>query len=155
MYSDFKDLLSAFNAHNVKYMIVGGYAVSFYSQPRATKDLDLFIKADPANAQATYAALAWYGATLGNITVGDLSDPNKFIRFGIEPIAVDIMPGILGVDFDAAWDRRVQGTIKPEGEIKAIFISREDLIASQRASGRLRDLADVEAIEEAAESERK
>jgi hypothetical protein len=64
MYQDYKDLLSAFHAHGVKYLIVGGYAVIFHAQPRFTKDIDLFIKADPANAQATYAALAAFGAPL-------------------------------------------------------------------------------------------
>jgi hypothetical protein len=87
MFDDFKELLSVFNTQSVKYLVVWGYAVSFYAQPRATKDLDLFIKADPANAKATYAALASFGAALGNISVEDLSDPQKFIRFGREPEA--------------------------------------------------------------------
>ncbi len=65
MFQDYKDLLSAFNAHGVKYLIVGGYAVSFHAQPRATKDIDLFIKADAANARAAYAALASFGVPLG------------------------------------------------------------------------------------------
>jgi hypothetical protein len=105
MYQDFKDLLSAFNAHNVKYLVVGGYAVSFYAQPRATKDIDLFIKADASNAQAAYAALASFGAPLANIRAEDLADRTGFIRFGREPVAVDILPDIPGVDFDAAWER--------------------------------------------------
>lgn len=87
-----------FNAHSVKYLIVGGYAVSFHAQPRATKDIDLFIKADAANAKAIYAALASFGAPLDNIQVEDLTNPHNFIRFGREPVAVDILPGIDGVD---------------------------------------------------------
>ncbi len=98
MYQDFKDLLSVFHAHSVKYLIVGGYAVSFHSQPRATKDLDLFIQADPANARATYAALSSFGAPLENISMEDLADPRSFLRFGLEPVAVDILPAIDGVD---------------------------------------------------------
>jgi Nucleotidyl transferase of unknown function (DUF2204) len=81
MFDDFKKLLSVFNAHGVQYLVVGGYAVSFYAQPRATKDLDLFIKADPANANATYAALASFGAPLTNVAVDDFADPLKFVRF--------------------------------------------------------------------------
>jgi hypothetical protein len=69
MYQDFKDLLSAFRAHSVKYLIVGGYAVSLHGQPRATKDLDLFIKADPTNAKAVYAALVAFGAPLADINL--------------------------------------------------------------------------------------
>src|SRR5208337_1805118 len=108
MFQDFKDLLSAFNAHNVKYLIVGGYAVSFHAQPRATEDMDLFIKADPTNAKAAYAALIAFGAPVADISVDDLADPRQFVRFGREPAAVDILPGIDGVDFDPAWDRRVE-----------------------------------------------
>jgi len=149
MFQDFKDLLYAFNAHSVKYLIVGGYAVSFHAQPRATKDIDLFIKADAANAKAAYEALASFGASLDKITMEDLADPRNFIRFGQEPVAVDILPGIDGVEFDAAWERRVESVIDPQTGLKAFFISKDDLIASKLAAGRMRDLADVEEIREA------
>lgn len=152
MFEDFKDLLSAFNDHNVKYLIVGGYAVSFYAQPRFTKDLDIFIKADPANARAAYAALASFGAPLSRVKLEDLADPQKFIRFGEPPVAVDIMPGIDGLTFDEAWERRVAGAVEPESNLMALFVSREDLIASKLAAGRMRDLADVEEIREAENS---
>ncbi len=98
MFPDFKELLQSFHAHGVKYLIVGGYAVSFHAQPRATKDIDLFIKADAANAKATYAALASFGAALDDVTADNLADPRNFIRFGREPVAVDILPGIDGVN---------------------------------------------------------
>jgi hypothetical protein len=149
MFDDFKELLSAFNAHSVKYLIVGGYAVSFHAQPRATKDLDLFIQAEPANAKATYAALASFGAALVGITVDDLADPRKFMRFGREPIAIDILPGIDGVKFDEAWERRVEGVIDAKNGLTAFFISKSDLISSKLAAGRLRDLADIEEIRDA------
>lgn len=153
MFDDFKELLSAFNAHSVKYLIVGGYAVSFYAQPRATKDLDIFIKADPENAQATYTALASFGAPLSSIHESDLADPRKFIRFGREPIAIDILPCIDGVEFEAAWARRVEGVIDQKSGLTAFFISKVDLIASKIAAGRMRDLADVEEIREAEASQ--
>ena len=132
---DFKELLSAFNAHRVKYLIVGGYAVAVHAQPRATKDLDLFIKADPDNARAAFAALTSFGAPLGSIHEQDLADPRKFIRFGQAPIAIDILPGIDGVDFDAAWERRVEGVIDPKSGLTAFFISKPDLIAFQACGG--------------------
>ena len=153
MFDDFKELLSVFNAHSVKYLIVGGYAVSFHAQPRATKDLDVFIKADPANAKAAYAALASFGAPLGNISVEDLSDSRKFIRLGREPVAVDIFSGIDGVAFDEAWERRVEGVIDGASGLTAFFISKADLIASKLAAGRMRDLADVEDMREAEASQ--
>jgi hypothetical protein len=153
MFQDFKELLSSFNANGVKYLVVGGYAVSFHAQPRFTKDLDVFIKADAANARAALQALASFGAPLDGITVDDLADPVKFFRFGIEPIAIDVLPSIDGVDFDAAWERRVEGVIDPQSGLKGFYISKDDLIASKLAAGRLRDLADVEEIRESAGSQ--
>jgi hypothetical protein len=79
MYQDYKDLLFAFHAHGVKYLVVGGFAVIYHSQPRFTKDIDLFIKADPANAKATYAALAQFGAPLKDIRPDDFTDSGTFV----------------------------------------------------------------------------
>ena len=145
--------MSAFHAHGVKYLIVGGYAVIFHAQPRFTRDIDLFIKADPANAQATYAALAAFGASLQGIRPEDFADRSSFFRFGSDPHGFDILPDIPGVDFDAAWERRVEGAIDPESGLKAFFISSADLVAAKLASGRPQDLADVDAIRKAADSQ--
>jgi len=152
MYQDYKDLLPAFHAHGVKYLIVGGYAVIFHAQPRATKDIALFIRADPSNAQATYAALASFGAPLQSVRPEDFADRSSFFRFGQDPNSVDILPNIPGVDFDAAWERRVEGVIDAKSGLKAFFISKSDLIAAKLASGRARDLADVEDLRAASES---
>jgi hypothetical protein len=153
MYQDYKDLLSAFQSHGVKYLVVGGFAVIYHSQPRFTKDVDLFIKADPENAKATYAALAAFGAPLQGIRPEDFTDHNSFFRFGREPKGFDILPSIPGVDFDAAWERRVETVVDTTSGLKANFISADDLIASKLASGRARDLADVEEIRKAMESQ--
>ena len=85
MYQDYKDLLSGFQSHGVKYLIVGGFAVIYHSQPRFTKDMDLFIKADAENAKAIHAALADFGALLKGITWEEFSDCNNFFRFGRDP----------------------------------------------------------------------
>jgi hypothetical protein len=85
--------------------------------------------------------------------VDDLADPRQFLRFGREPVAVDILPGIDGVEFDAAWERRIEAVIDTASGLKACFISKDDLIASKLAAGRLRDLADVEEIREATRSQ--
>ncbi len=153
MYQDYKDLLSAFQSHGVKYLVVGGFAVSYHSQPRFTKDIDIFISADLENAKAAYAALASFGTALKGITPEDFTDRNSFFRFGREPKGFDILPAIPGVDFDAAWERRVETVVDPATRLKANIISAEDLIASKLASGRARDLADVEDIRKAAESQ--
>jgi hypothetical protein len=153
MYQDYKDLLSAFHAHGVKYLIVGGYAVIFHAQPRATKDIDLFIQANPANAQATYAALASFGVPLGNVLPGDFADRGTFFRFGHDPKCVDILPDIPGVEFEAAWERRVEGIIDPKSGLKAFFISAPDLIATKLAAGRPQDIADADAVRKATEAQ--
>jgi hypothetical protein len=153
MYQDYKDLLSAFNAHGVRYLIVGGYAVIFHAQPRFTRDIDLFIKADLENARATYEALAAFGAPLHGIRVEDLAEPSNFFRFGQEPHAIDILPSIDGVDFDAAWQKCVEGVIDPQSGLTAYFISAADLVTAKIAAGRLQDLADVEALRKAKDFE--
>jgi hypothetical protein len=153
MYQDYRDLLFAFHAHGVRYLIVGGYAVIFHAQPRFTKDLDFFIKADLVNAQSTYDALAEFGAPLGGIRPEEFADRGSFFRFGRDPRGFDILPDLPGVDFDAAWERRVEGVLDAESGFKAFFISRQDLIAAKLAAGRPQDLADVSAILKAAESQ--
>ena len=133
MYQDYKDLLSAFHAHGVRYLIVGGYAVIFHAQPRFTKDIDLFIKADPANAQATYDALAEFGVPLANVRPAEFAERGSFFRFGRDPRGFDILPDIPGVEFDAAWERRVEGVIDAATGLKAFFISKDDLIADRKS----------------------
>ena len=137
MHSDFKELLSALNACSVKYLVVGAYAVGIHAQPRATKDLDILVRRDAENAEAVYAALAQFGALLEGLTFADFAERGSFFRMGREPVAVDILSEIAGVEFDAAWERRVEDVIDPESGLKANFISRGDLIAAKRASARL------------------
>ena len=153
MVQDYKDLLSAVHAHGVRYLIVGGYAVIYHAQPRFTKDIDLFIKADSANAQAIYAALAAFGAPLQGIRPEDFAERGSFFRFGRDPHGFDILPDIPGVDFEEVWERRVEGVIDPKSGLKAYFISASDLIASKLAAGRPQDIADAESIRMAAEAQ--
>ena len=153
MYSDFKELLSVLNAHRVKYLVVGAYAVSIHAQPRATKDLDILVKADAENAQAVFAALGQFGAPLQGLTAADFAEQGPFLRMGREPVGVDILTAIPGVEFDTAWERRVEDVIDLASGLNASFISREDLIAGKLASGRPQDLADVDAIRKAAEGQ--
>src|ERR1700732_1041541 len=111
MFDDFKELLSIFNDQKVKYLIVGGYAVSLHAQPRATKDIDLLIQPAPANGKAVYAALKKFGAPLAGLTAADFIERDKFFRMGRAPVMVDILPEISGVDFDRAWQRRVEAVV--------------------------------------------
>jgi hypothetical protein len=152
--SDFKELLSAFNEHRVKYLIVGGYAVAIHAQPRATKDLDIFVQPESKNAEAIYAALAKFGAPMTDLRPADLIDPDSFFRIGVSPQMIEIFPQISGVKFDDAWQRRIEAVIDEQTGLKAFVISAEDFITNKLAAARLQDLADVEAVRKAAESQR-
>lgn len=140
---DFKELLSILARHEVRYLVIGGYAVMLYSEPRWTKDLDLWIAIDSANARAVFNALKEFGAPLTGLTSEDFSEPGYFYQMGNPPLRVDVMMEIPGADFNEAWNRRNTVSI---GDNQIHFISREDLISVKLASGRDQDLKDVESI---------
>ena len=152
MYPDFKELLSVLNAHRVKYLVVGAYAVSIHAQPRATKDLDILVKADAENARALFGALAQFGAPLQGLTSADFAEQGPFFRMGREPVGVDILTARPGVEFDEAWQHRIEDVVDAATGLQAFFLSKNDLIAAKLASGRPQDLADVDAIRRATES---
>jgi hypothetical protein len=149
VYPDFKELLSILNEHRVKYLVVGAYAVGVHAQPRATKDLDILVKADAENAGAVFAALTKFGAPLEGLTAADFSEAGPFFRMGRAPVGVDLLTKIPGIEFDAAWQRRVEDVVDEKTGLKATFISAEDLIISKEATGRLQDLADADAVKRA------
>ena len=134
--SDYKDLLKNLNAAGVRYLIVGGYAVMIYTEPSFTKDLDLWVDPSESNAQALFRALAWFGAPLQGIRPADFTEPEVFYQVGIDPVRVDILTSLPGLDFASAWERRL--AVDFDGEPAAV-ISREDLIASKNVTGRTRD----------------
>ena len=144
MDTNLKRLLSAFNEHRVRYVIVGGYAVFIHAQPRMTKDLDVFIESSPENADAVYHALASFGAPLGDSSIDDFMNPKTIIRFGVPPICFDILQRIDGTDFATVYGN--SETLLIDGEVPARYISADDLITNKLASGRPQDLADVAAI---------
>jgi hypothetical protein len=146
MHQDFKELLSAFNAGQVRYLIVGGYAVSFHAQPRATKDLDILIGADAENSKAVFAALAKFGAPIEGLSAKDFAERDNFFQMGAPPVMVDIMPKISGVEFEEAWRRRVD--VRIDDDLSVPFISREDLLVAKLSAGRAQDLIDVDALRE-------
>lgn len=148
MNKDLKELLLAFNAHGVKYLVVGGYAVGVHAEPRATKDLDIFIRTDEENSRAVYRALAAFGAPLQGFTPEDFNDrQGSGFQIGQPPTRIDILQQVDGVDFDEAWKDRLEAAV--EGEIPAHIMSRKHLIQNKLATGRTRDIADVEALRDA------
>lgn len=143
MSKDFQDLLRAFNAQKVKYLVVGGFAFGVYSEPRATKDIDLWIRTDSENAKAVFRALAEFGAPIAGMSPADFMDGTVF-QMGQPPDRIDILQQVSGVDFDSAWERRVEGFI--DEETPALVISKDDLIRNKLASGREQDLLDVKKL---------
>lgn len=137
---DFRDILSAFNAERVEYLLVGAYALAAHGLPRATGDIDLWIRPSTANARCVWRALEQFGAPRQGISLPDLETPELVVQLGLPPRRIDLMTSIDGVGFETAWRERV--IISVEG-IEVPTISRENLIANKRATGRPQDLADV------------
>ncbi len=141
--SDYTDLLRLFNASGVRYLVIGGYAVVQYTEPRFTKDLDLWVSTDPKNAKSVFAALREFGAPLADMTENDFAKEGYFYQMGVPPVRVDILMGIPGVAFEQAWQNRVQ--IDFNG-LPVTFISRADLISAKLAAGRAQDLKDAKSL---------
>jgi hypothetical protein len=145
LFPDFEQLLSKFNDEGVDYLLIGGYAVMVHAQPRATKDLDIFIRCDAENARAVWRALAEFGAPMGDVTEDYFAQPGNGFRMGRPPIMIEILTRIDGVEFAAARARAVMDDINEAG-LRVPIISAADLITNKLAAGRLQDLADVEAV---------
>jgi hypothetical protein len=143
MHSDLIEILRVFNLYKVEYLIIGGYAVIFHSEPRFTKDLDIFVRASQENARRVFQALRAFGAPLSGLTEKDFEQEGYWYQVGVAPVRVDVLMTIDGVKFDDAWARRVESTI---GDVRAPFISKEDLIITKKAAGRPQDLLDVDAL---------
>lgn len=142
--SDYKDLLRDLNAAGVRYLIVGGYAVMIYTEPQFTKDLDLWIEPSEENAQVLFGALVRFGAPLVGIRAADFTEPETFYQIGVDPVRVDILTSIPGIDFTAAWERRLTVDF---GGVPAYVISKEDLLRSKRSTGRKRDRIHTKSLE--------
>lgn len=144
--SDFKELLKAFNDCQVKYLMIGGYAVMHYTEPRFTKDLDVWVEATEDNARCVFQALTQFGAPLAGVTPADFSQEGLFYQMGRPPARVDILTSVTGVRFVDAWPRRVGVDF---GGVGVNLVSRDDLIRMKSALGRPQDLMDVEELKKA------
>jgi hypothetical protein len=143
MNSDFEELLKIFNDSDVKYLIVGGHAVMLYTEPRYTKDLDVWVEASAENAERVFRALASFGAPLAGLSPADFSREGFFYQMGMPPARLDILMSIDGVTFGEAWPNRTQAQF---GSQPAWFIGRADLLKNKRASGRHIDLHDADLL---------
>lgn len=137
---DFNEFVELFLEHNVRFLIVGGYALAAHGLPRATGDLDAWVWVNPENAQNIMRALNAFGFQNLSLTESDFSKEDSIIQLGYPPFRIDILTSIDGVAFDPAWEKKV--VVELNG-MKVPFIGREDLIANKKAAGRPQDLADV------------
>jgi len=140
--SDYRDLLKGFNEAGVRYLVVGGYAVMAYTEPRYTKDLDIWIDTSDENARAVFSVLAAFGAPLKNVRWNDFTQPDIFYQLGVEPVRIDIMTSVSGLNFAEAWNRKAVFDFQGE---PAHLISLADLQTSMAAS-RLRDSKDLKRL---------
>jgi len=138
--SDYKELLSALNKRGAKYLIVGAYAVIYYTEPRYTKDLDIWVGPEIENATKVYGALKQFGAPLRGLTPADFTKPSLVYQIGVDPVRVDILMGIPGLDFNTAWQRRKRVVF--EG-VDGSVIGIEELMRSKKKANRPMDLVDI------------
>jgi len=143
--NDFKELLELFNSHKVEYLIVGGYALAFHGAPRVTGDIDLFVRPTDENARRILAALGEFGFGSLDLSVEELTRPGMVVQLGVPPMRIDIITRVSGVSWEKADAAKVPSRY---GDTPVHFISRDDFIANKKATGRLKDAADIEAIGE-------
>lgn len=142
---DFREFLELFNAKGVEYMLVGSYALAYYGAPRYTGDIDLFVHRTETNAKRIIDALKEFGFVFPNLTWNDFIKDDTVVQLGMPPVRIDILTFLSGMDWDTAVAHKVSDEI--DG-IPVSVIGKEDYIINKRASGRAKDLADIEMLEE-------
>jgi hypothetical protein len=143
---DFLDLLQDLLRTGARFLVVGAHAMAVHGVPRATGDLDVWISPDPANADRVWQALMRFGAPLAGLELSrkDLETPGMVVQIGLPPRRIDLLTEVSGLTFEEAWRNR---TTHPVGALSIPFLSRQDLVRNKRASGRPKDLADLDALE--------
>lgn len=140
LYQDFKDLLQCLNAAKAQYLIVGAHAVAFYTEPRFTKDLDIWVNPTPENAKKVHKALRKFGAPVKNLHLSDLTNPKLVYQIGVAPVRVDIIMGVGCVEFAEAWAHRKTMRL---GKISAPVLGIKELVKAKEAANRFQDKLDL------------
>ena len=146
MNPDFADMLSALSAAGVDYLIVGAHALAAHGVPRATGDLDIWVRPTRENAERTLRALRSFGAPLADLSLDDLIRPDTVFQIGLPPARIEILSGITGVSFDDAWSRRLELRV---GAADIAVLSKTDFVTNKKALGRPKDIADMAMLEDA------
>ncbi len=144
MNSDFKDLLQSLHEHEVKYLVVGGYAVIHHSQPRYTKDIDIWVCPSSDNAGKLMHAFQAFGIPLIELTEGDFATPGTQFSIGVPPCEIDFLTSVPGLNFSDAWEHRVSSD---EHGFPVLYLGKDDLITAKKTAGRTQDLADIDELE--------
>jgi hypothetical protein len=143
---DFRDLLQCLNDAGAKYLIVGAYAVIYHTEPRYTKDMDIWVEPTPENAQKVWNALVKFGAPLADLTLDDLSNPDIVFQMGVEPNRIDIIMDVEGLRFAEAWENRI---ISKYEDQTTCILSHDDITRAKKTASRDQDLLDVKSLERA------
>ena len=141
--SDYKDILQHLRRHDVKFLVVGAYAMGAHGYPRATGDFDLWVEATPGNAQRVYDALQAFGAPLSQLTSATFAQPGVVFQIGVPPCRIDLLTQIDGVEFSHAYAARQE--IELDG-VRIPLLSKNDLIKNKESTGRPKDRLDVEQL---------
>jgi len=144
MNRDFVEMLSALSAEGVEYLLVGAYAMAAHGWPRATGDIDIWVRPTHENAERVMRALHRYGAPLFALSAADFTMPDTVFQIGVPPGRVDILSGVSGVEFDEAWTTRITATFAGQ---QVAAIGFDALLKNKRAAGRPKDLADIAWLE--------
>lgn len=146
LHRDFLDLLRLFARHQVEYLVVGAHAMAVHGVPRATGDLDLWLRPTSENAARAFAALAEFGAPLADhgLRSEDLAGPGLVYQLGLPPRRIDLLTSLTGLQFDQAWEHRLEVKV---ADLLVPFLGREDLIRNKKATGREKDLLDARILE--------
>ena len=139
---DFDEFTACLTAHGVEFLIVGAYALAFHGAPRFTGDLDVLIRPTAGNAARLIAALDDFGFST-ELTAEAIADERRMLEMGVPPVQIHVMSAISGVTWDEAWADRVDGVF---GRQTVSFLGHETFLRNKRASGRPKDLADIDAL---------
>jgi hypothetical protein len=149
---NFRDLLQSLSDAGVRFLVVGAYAVMYHTEPRYTKDLDVWVEPTPENVSRLWRALTEFGAPLAAVSQSDFLNPEIIYQMGVEPNRIDVLMGLEGITFETAWRNRARTTY---GNVPVYVLGRKDLIRNKRTAGRPMDLLDVKALLDAGRFRRK
>ena len=144
---DFRDMLSCLKGAEVEFIVVGAYALAAHGRPRATGDIDIWVRSSPENAQKIIDALEAFGAPLSNLSAEDFTVPDLIVQLGVEPCRIDLLTGVDGLDFGDAWGNKL--AISLDG-LEIFVLSRGDLLKNKIAAGRAKDQGDIAWLQDTA-----